>query len=128
MIREIYIRNESDPNFVQGVIDYQDEVESIITQIRMIIGTAPGDVFGSPEFGLDLEDYVFRTKYGAAEINEKLEEQIKTYLKHSDSISVRTNLRFGDSGKGWDYALLDIYINGQKTLGFLIDKEDKDEA
>lgn len=127
MIKEIYIRDENDPNYEPNIIDYTDEVESVITQIRMIIGTIPGEVLGSPSFGLDIEEYIFRTKFSAGEITQKLDEQMQAYLKHSDNITVSTDLRFGDSGKGWDYGLLDIYINGRKTLGFLIDRDDNKE-
>lgn len=124
MIKEIYIRTPDDPNYIPNMIDFTDEVESIITQIRMIIGTPTGAVFGSPDFGLDLEDYIFNTKYNATVITEKLQEQMDYYLKHSDNITVTVDLKFGDSGKGWDFGILDIYINGKKTLGFLIDKDD----
>lgn len=126
MISEIYVRDENDPNYIPNMLEFKDEVESIITQIRMIIGTVPGEVFGSPEFGFDIEEYIFRTRYDAGRISELLDEQLNTYLKHSDNTTVQVGINFGDSGRGYDYAVLDIYINGQKTLGFLIDK-DKDE-
>ncbi len=126
MIKEIYIRDAEDPNYDPTVIDFTDEVESLITQIRMIIGTSQNEVFGSPGFGFELEDYIFRTKFGASDIKEKLQEQFDTYLRYSDNLDLNIDIKFGDSGKGWDYAILDIYINGRKTLGFLIDKEDNE--
>ena len=125
MIKEIYIRTKDDPNYIPNMIDFTDEVESVITQIRMIIGTPTGSVLGNPSFGVDLEDYIFNTKYNASVITEKIQEQMNYYLKHSDKISVSVDLKFGDSGKGWDFGILDIYINGKKTLGFLIDKNDE---
>lgn len=126
MVREIYTRDETDPQYNPRIIDFADEVESVITQIRMILGTSPGEVFGSPEFGMDIEDYIFRTKLGAGKINEILEEHIDNYLTKYPDLKITTDISFGDSGKGWDFAILDIYINGKKTLGFLVDKEDKD--
>lgn len=126
MIKEIYIRDKSDPHYDSKFIDFEDEVESIITQIRMILGTAPSEVLGSPEFGMDIEDYIFRTKLSAGKLNEILQEHINTYMTKYSDLAVTTDISFGDSGKGWDFAILDIYINGKKTLGFLIDKEDKD--
>lgn len=128
MVREIYTRDETDPQYNPRIIDFADEVESVITQIRMILGTSPGEVFGSPEFGMDIEDYIFRTKLGAGKINEILEEHIDNYLTKYPDLKITTDISFGDSGKGWDFAILDIYINGKKTLGFLVDKEDKDSV
>lgn len=127
MIRELYIRDESDPNYEPDRLEFSDEVESAITQLRMIIGTVPGDVFGSPDFGFDIEEYIFKTKLSAGEIKEKLNEQLEIYLKLSSNIKMTVDLNFGDSGKGWDYAILDIYINGKKTLGFLIDRDDNSD-
>lgn len=128
MIKELYIRDETDPNYEPGRLEFSDEVESAITQLRMIIGTVPGDVFGSPNFGFDIEEYIFKTKYSAGEITEKLNEQLEVYLKLSNNINMSVDLNFGDSGKGWDYAILDVYINGKKTLGYLIDKDDNDST
>ena len=126
MIREIYTRDETDPHYDPKFIDYVDEVESTISQIRMILGTTPGEVFGSPSFGMDIEDYIFRTKYSAAKLNEILADHLNNYMTKYPDLTVTTDISFGDSGKGWDFAILDIYINGKKTLGFLVDKEDND--
>lgn len=121
-VKEIYIRNESDPYYDPTIIDYQNEVESVLSQIRMILGTLNGQVLGDYGFGIDLENMVFNTKYSANKIVEKLNEQINNYVNHSDNIDIGCGISFGDSGEGYDYAVLDIYINGAKSIGFLIDK------
>jgi hypothetical protein len=124
MIREIYIRDENDPYFNPTIIDYSNEVESVISQIRMILGTKNGDVLGSYDFGVDLEEMVFNTKFAADQVMEKVNDQIDKYVKHSDQIYVYCDISFGDSGMGYDYAILDIYINGVKSIGFVIDKNE----
>ena len=123
MIKEIYIRNENDPYFEEGVIDYSNEMENIISQIKMILGTRKGDVLGDYEFGVDLEYMVFNTKTAANEVKRKIDEQILTYVKHDPNITIETDVNFGDSGMGYDYAIIDIYINGGKAIGFLVDKD-----
>lgn len=122
MIREIYIRDEKDPNFEPGIIDYSNEMENVISQIKMILGTNKSEVLGSYDFGVDLEYMVFNTKISAEEVQRNIEDQISTYVIHSDKISISTAINFGDSGLGYDYAIIDIYINGGKAIGFLIDK------
>ena len=119
MIKEIYIRDENDPNYEPDRIEFSDEVESAITQLRMIIGTAPNEVLGSPNFGFELEDYIFTTKLSGGEITERLDEQLNNYLRLSNNIKMTIDISFGDSGKGWDYAILDVYING-KIMIFII--------
>ena len=124
-IKEIYIRDDKDPYYDDTIIDYQNEVESVISQIRMIVGTLDGQVFGDYDFGIDLEYMVFNTKYASNKIMEKLNDEIDKYVYHSDNISIYCDINFGDSGEGYDYAVLDIYINGAKSIGFLIDKNDR---
>ena len=123
-ISEIYIRDKSDPYYDPKIIDYQNEIESVISQIRMILGTLPGQVFGDYSFGIDLEAMVFNTKYASDKIVEELNNQITKYVYHSSMIGITCDINFGDSGMGYDYAILDIYINGAKSIGFLIDKND----
>ena len=123
-IKEIYIRDENDPYYDPKIIDYKNETESVISQIRMIIGTLNGQVFGDYGFGVDLEYLVFNTTSAANQVIEKLNDQIDKYVYHSNNISVYCDINFGDSGEGYDYAILDIYINGVKSIGFLIDKND----
>lgn len=124
-IKEIYIRDDKDPYYDDTIIDYQNEVESVISQIRMILGTLNGQVFGDYDFGIDLEYMVFNTNYASNKIMEKLNDEIDKYVYHSDNISIYCDINFGDSGEGYDYAVLDIYINGAKSIGFLIDKNDR---
>ena len=89
----------------------------------MILGTRKGQVLGEYDFGVDLEYMVFNTRAAAGEVQSKINEQIYKYVKHSDKIVISTDVNFGDSGMGYDYAVVDIYINGGKAIGFLIDKE-----
>lgn len=126
MLKEIYIRSDNDPYYDPRKLEFTDEMESAITQVRVILGTEKGDVLGVPNFGLNIEDYIFKTRMSAANICEELDNQLASYADFGPNITVTTKLSFGDSGKGYDYGLLDIYINGDKTLGFLIDK-DNDE-
>ena len=72
MIKEIYIRTPEDPYYSEGIIDFTNEAEEIITQIKILLGTAPGDVLCAPNFGIDLEYLVFKTKKAAAELSRQV--------------------------------------------------------
>lgn len=122
MIREIYIRTPDDPNFVPGVIDFKNETEYLLNQIRMLLGTKKGDVLEEYNFGADLESFVFNTVRSASEMEKIIDDQISIYVDIPESMTVSTEVSFGDSGKGYDIAVVDIIINGNKCMGFLIDK------
>lgn len=123
MIKEIYIRDEKDPYFEPGVIDYSNEMENIVSQVKMILGTRKGQVLGDYDFGVDLEYMVFNTRVAASQVKEKIEDQISQYVKKSKNVRIECEVNFGDSGEGYDYAVIDILINGTKAIGFLVDKE-----
>lgn len=123
MIKDIYIRDENDPNFEPGIIDYSNEVESIISQIRMLLGTKNGEVLGDYNFGYDLEYLVFNTRTSADLLAGDILDKIKEYVVYGENFYIDVDVNFGDSGKGYDYCIVDISINGKKAIGFLIDKE-----
>lgn len=123
MIKEIYTRAKDDPFYEKGVIDYSNEVEAVITKIRTLLSTKPGDVLGDYNFGIDLDYLIFNTKASAKDIKKKIDDKISTYIPDTQNISVRTEINFGQSGYGYDYAVIDIYINGSKAVGLLVNKE-----
>lgn len=123
MIKEIYIRDEKDPNFQPGIIDHDNELESVISQIKMILGTKEGEVLGAPYFGLDLEYLVFNTKINAERLQEKIFDAINEGVSHSSNIFIENSVSFGKSASGFDYCVVDIIINGNKTIGFLISND-----
>lgn len=122
MLKEIYIRDENDPFYDPNMIDYTNEIENVISQIRMILGTKPGEMLGDYNFGVDLEYIVYNTKKSAEELADTIRNQIRTYVHHGNNIYVDVEVSFGDSGKGYDYSVIDILINGSKAIGFLVDK------
>ena len=124
MVKEIYIRTEDDPMFVPGIVDFSNEIESIITKVRMLLGTTPGDVLGDSNFGIDIEYLVFNTKQSALDIKEELNNLLVTYIPNTTNVSLSVDINFGKTAKGNDFGVVDVYINEHKAIGFLIDKDD----
>jgi len=118
MIREIYTRNPNDPNY-RFLYEHTDPIETIISKIRMILSTHRGDVLGDLNFGIGIDDYVFETKINSRDLEEKIRSQINQYVSESAQYSIQPKVRFGKE-KGYDYAIIDIYIDNTKTIGFLV--------
>jgi hypothetical protein len=119
MVRDIYTRAPSDPNYVFGVYDHSDPIESIITQIKMILGTTKGQVFGNVNFGIGLENLVFETRINKLDLEEKIKAQIYQYIEEAGKYSITAKVSFGrDSGT--EFAVVDIYIDAVKSVGILI--------
>jgi hypothetical protein len=122
MIKEIYIRTPEDPYYEEGIIDFSNEAEEIITQLKVLLGTTPGDVLGEPNFGIDLDYLVFGTRRNSMSIEKDINEAIDAYIPHSNNISISVKMNFGKSDLGGEYGVLDVYLNGVKSVGFLVDK------
>ena len=44
------------------------------------------------------------------------------YIPYSNNISISVKMSFGKSDAGYDFGVLDVYLNGVKAVGFLVDK------
>lgn len=119
MIKDIYTRDPEDPNFKYGVLEHSDAIESIITKIKMILGTRPGQVLGDLNFGVGIEDLVFETRINKIQLEEKIKTQIDQYISESEYFSITSSVSFG-KGDGYDYAIIDIYINDERVIGVLV--------
>lgn len=119
MIKDIYIRNPEDPNYVFGVFEHDDVIEGIITKIKVILGTRPGQVLGDINFGVPIEDLVFETRINKFELEEKIRRQIFQYIAEVSEYKIEPKVSFGKA-EGYDYCVIDFYIDSNKVLGVLV--------
>lgn len=119
MIQDIYTREPDDPNFRSNVLSHSNPIESIITKVKMILGTTKGQILGNLGFGIGIEDLIFETKINSIQLEESILTQIQLYVSEAANYSIRPNVEFGKSD-GNDYCVIDIYINNQKTFGVLV--------
>jgi len=119
MIQDIYIRNPEDPNYVINVLDHSDPIESIISKIRVIFGTRQGQVIGDLNFGLGIEDLIFETRINKVRLEEDIKRQIMEYVTESSKYKIEPKVSFGKA-EGYDYCVIDIFIDDKKTFGILV--------
>ena len=120
MIRDIYTRDPEDPGFVFGEYEFSDPIESIITKIKMILGTTQGQVLGDMNFGIGLEDLVFESRLNKFELEEEITKQIYQYVSEAQNYKIKASAKFGKSQNGYDYCVVDIYIEEQRVVGILV--------
>jgi len=119
MIQDLYIRNPEDPNFQYGILSHSDVIESIITKIRVLLSTNPGQVFANLGFGIGIEDLIFETRINKTQLEEKIKTQIEQFVSESKDYKITPVVSFGKA-EGYDYAIIDIYIENQRVIGLLI--------
>lgn len=120
MIKEIYLRGDSDVNF-ENRLEHSSDVETILTGIRMILGTRKSQVLGDYNFGTSLKDLIFTTRYNKDRIQDMIQSQIDNYIKGFPNYTINTDVKFGKLTNGSDYCIVDIYINQEKMLAVLVD-------
>ena len=118
---DIYTRLGSDQLYSPQV-ETTDGMEQILSQIKMILGTTPGDVLGAPYFGANIKKYLFNLSYNQEEINKIITETILTNIDYDRSLyNVQANVEFGkDYYNKSDYAIINISINQIKCLGIVM--------
>ena len=119
IIQDIYTRNPEDINYKYGVLSHNDIIEAIIAKIRMILNTSQGRVLGDVNFGVGIEDLVFETKVNKNEVEERIKKQISQYITEASEFKITPKVSFGQAD-GYDYCLIDIYINDVKSAGILV--------
>ena len=117
MAIDVYLRLPSDPNYVSNFIEVEDEVSNFVQRIEMILTTIPGEVLGSPDFGINLESYLWNPYVTSGSIKNSIMSQIRTYCVYNQAnipFSIDVNFIKGDIVDG---IVIDILIDGRKTLG-----------
>ena len=82
-VRDFYMRDENDPQFRADQIEVYDDVEACISQIRMTLLTRKGEVLGEPNFGLNLEGYLFDFELDPFGLSDEAQAQISLYVPES---------------------------------------------
>ena len=77
---EIYPRNPDDPNYKEGLLHTDDEVEILIGMIKNCMLSRPGEVLGDPYFGIDLEGLIFDLEVDEKTLNRAIELHLITYV------------------------------------------------
>ena len=119
MLKDLYIRSPKDPNYIFGVFETSDPIDNIIAKIKMLLGTSQGQILGDLNCGIGIEDLIFETRINKLELEERISNQISQYISESSQYSIRPVVSFGRAD-GYDYAIIDIYIENQKIIGVII--------
>ena len=120
MIKDIYIRDPSDPNYSVNQLEITNEVEILVQDILMILYTRRGEVLGAPDFGANLEEMLYTFNLNEFSINSLLKDQVKKFcspLAEKYSVNFAVNMARGTTR---DICVIDCIINGTAAFGVAI--------
>ena len=119
MLKELYMRDPSDPLYNANILEQSSEIETLLGEIRMLLFTKQGDVLGAYTFGYNLEDNLFLFNLNESDLRNKLLESILYYCPDASNHAVDVAVQFF-KGSIRDICLIDIYIDSQKLLGVVV--------
>ena len=124
MIRELYCKLPTDLDY-EPMVESIDEIFNLLQQIRVVLGTKPGEVLGTPMFGCNLEKYLFRMNLDKDEILTAIRQEILDYVYYdSNKWNLSIDVLFGKNANDpYEYALIDISINEKKCLGIIVNQQ-----
>jgi hypothetical protein len=118
MAVDIYLRLPNDPNYNPNYLEVQDEISNYVQRIEMILTTVPGEVLGEPEFGVNLEGYLWNPYITVGTIRNEIMTQIRRFCLYGQNIPTSIDVSF-IKGEISDSILIDIIIDGEPRLGIV---------
>jgi hypothetical protein len=90
-LRDLYIRKENEPGFDENRLEVFDELESTIQQIKMTLFTRKGEVLGEPNYGVEVDRYLFEFSIDPFGIKQDASDQINTYVSGARKKTITVN-------------------------------------
>jgi len=116
---DFYTRNEDQSRFINDILEIDDELSILITQIENILFTRKQQVLGQRDFGVNLEDLLFTLHKNEAEIKSAVIHQIYSYCPLALKYKVDVSIVFQKTANR-DIGYIDIEIDGRSAFALLI--------
>jgi hypothetical protein len=110
-LREFYLRPTEDPAYVPDQLEINDELESTVQQIKMTLFTNRGEVLGEPNFGVEVEKYLFEFSIDPFLLTKDAGGQLDAYVTESKKRKITvTPASYPDQTSGREIFVLLINI------------------
>ena len=119
MLKEIYAIPENETRYKPNTVEISSELDTIIQQVDLLLFTNKGDVLLMPEFGCNLEQYLFETSWNQTAIKEMIMTQIRNYIYNNGSFKIDVNVDFYK----WEFnvaMIVDLIINDNRVASYLV--------
>ena len=116
-LKDFYMRSDGDPKYKKGILQVSDETEEAVSQIKMTLLTEKGEVLGEPEFGLDVNKYLFDFETDPFGLSNQATSQVERYVSASKfkNIEIKPSKFTDDRDRG--VFVLEVNINGDNPFG-----------
>ena len=119
MLKELYAIPNGETRYKDNVMELTSELDVIIQQVDLLLFTNKGDVLMMPDFGCNLEQYLFETSFNESVIKSIIMDQINKYIFLRGTYTVDVDVSFIK----WEYnvaMVVDLTINNKKVASYLV--------
>tara|TARA_R110000868_G_scaffold110719_2_gene299640 strand:+ start:514 stop:885 length:372 start_codon:yes stop_codon:yes gene_type:complete len=120
-IRDFYTRTQDDPKYTSGLIENSDSLEETIAQIKMTLLTNKGEVLGEPNFGIEVNKYLFEFDIDPFQLSSEASSQIDSFVTGSNIYDIKVKPSRYSDDKDRDVFVLGIDITGEDSFGIFYD-------
>lgn len=119
MAVDIYFKQSNYPYYDPRAIEMSESIEIFIQHLDMLFSTPKTTVLGSPNFGIDLEQYIWNTTKSASSVRQEIMSQINEYVSYELLSQIEYNIEVGYlKGEVWDTIVIDVVVDGTKVAGY----------
>lgn len=106
-------------NYNPTVIDYENQIEEIVQQIKMLLLTNKGEIMGFPSMGLSLETLIFNLSINNKALEKRIFNQVLLYVPEAIKMNFRVDVKFYE-GTVQDMCIIDVFLRDNKQFGIVI--------
>jgi phage baseplate assembly protein W len=117
-IRDFNIRGKEHPKYSSTRVIEDRTIEFVVQKLENLLFTNKGDVLGDPDFGANLEYYLWSTNVPVAKIEKEIRSQIETYIPELNQMQYTLSLEIYE-GTARDILQVNIRIRDTK-VNFMI--------
>ena len=116
---EFYIKKDGDPRFDISQMEIDGDISEILIQIETLLFTTKGSVLGDPDFGLNLDDYVYSFRYNDNMLVGVVRDAISRFVPLSKKYNVDVTVDFTDEVDR-HLVFVSIVIDAKYQVGLFI--------
>jgi phage baseplate assembly protein W len=109
--KDFYIKGTDSVKYVVNKMVENDVINVIVQKLEMLLFTRTGEVYGQPDFGADLEFYLWQTSVSVKDLRTLIVNQITTYIPELDTMGYTLTINVYE-GSVQDILVLEFVIKG----------------
>lgn len=105
----------------QKYLELYNDLDLYLIQLENLFVTLPGEVMGSPDFGLDLEKYVHELNLTEKDIEKEIRQKCFDWVPLFFQIPTEIKIQFiKDPQNHREIALIDIIVLGENAFSVFV--------